>query len=59
MPYELFQNKAAKFGSPQLTISAAGKIAFNADAGDILDELSARFAHLLWDAEACNSQFVL
>src|SRR5438552_4084107 len=51
MAYELFQNKAAKFGSPQATIRN-GKIAFNADAGDLWDKLGSRFAHLLWDADA-------
>jgi len=48
MPYELFHNKATRFGSPQLTIRG-GRIAFNADAGDILAEVGMRFAHLLFD----------
>jgi hypothetical protein len=51
MSYELFHNKAAKFSSPQLTIRS-GKIAFNADAGDILVRVGIRFAHLLWDVAA-------
>jgi hypothetical protein len=51
MAYELFQNKAAKFGSPQLTIRG-GRISFNADAGDILSSAGMRFAHILWDAHA-------
>ena|SRR5580698_4445050 len=49
MAYELFHSKAAKFSSPQLTIRS-GRIAFNADAGDILAGVGMRFAHLLWDA---------
>src|SRR5579863_1630547 len=49
MAYELFHNKAAKFSSPQLTIRS-GKIAFNADAGDILAGVGMKFAHILWDA---------
>jgi hypothetical protein len=53
MAYELFHNKAAKFSSPQLTIRG-GRIAFNADAGDILASVGMRFAHLLWDADACK-----
>jgi hypothetical protein len=53
MAYELFHNKAAKFGSPQLTIRS-GRIAFNADAGDILAKVGARFAHILWDVESCK-----
>ena|SRR6266852_4406071 len=51
MAYELFHNKAAKFGTPQLTIRR-GKIAFNADAGDVLASVGMRFAHILWDADA-------
>lgn len=53
MAYELFHNKAAKFSSPQLTIRS-GRIAFNADAGDILAKVGMRFAHLLWDVAACK-----
>jgi hypothetical protein len=53
MAYELFDNKAAKFGSPQLTIRS-GRIAFNADAGDILAKVGTRFAHIFWDADACK-----
>lgn len=51
MAYQLFHNKAAKFGSPQLTIRS-GRISFNADAGDILARVGMRFAHILWDADA-------
>jgi hypothetical protein len=53
MPYELFHNKAVKFGSPQLTIRG-GRIAFNADAGDILAGVGMRFAHLFFDVEKCK-----
>jgi hypothetical protein len=53
MPYELFHNKAVKFGSPQLTIRG-GRIAFNAHAGDILAGVGMRFAHLLFDVEKCK-----
>ena len=53
MPYVLFANKAAKFGSPQLTIRS-GKISFNADAGDNLAQTGMKFAHILWDAAACK-----
>src|SRR5579864_3526365 len=50
MAYELFDNKAARrFGSPQLRIRN-GKIAFNADSGDCLTSVGAKFVHLLWDA---------
>jgi hypothetical protein len=51
--YELFDNKAVKFGSPQLTIRH-GRIAFNADAGDVLARVGAKFAQILWDADACK-----
>jgi hypothetical protein len=50
MAYELFDSKAAKIGSPQLTIRG-GRIAFNADAGEVLSK-SGKFAHLLWDGAA-------
>jgi len=51
MGYELFHNKSARLGSPGLTIRS-GKLALNADAGDVLARAGARYAHLLWDAEA-------
>jgi len=53
MAYELFDSKAAKIGSPRLTIRE-GRVAFNADAGDVLSKSGAKFAHLLWDAIDCK-----
>lgn len=53
MAYELFDNKAVKIGSPQLTIRS-GRIGFNADAGDILAQIGVRFAHIFWDSNACK-----
>lgn len=53
MSYELFNNKATKFGSPQLTVRG-GRIGFNADAGDILASVGMRFAHLLLDTDECK-----
>jgi hypothetical protein len=53
MPYEVFDSKAVKFGALQLTIRS-GKIGFSADAGDILSRRGAKYAHLLWDPEACK-----
>jgi hypothetical protein len=53
MAYKVFDSKAVKFGSPQLTIRE-GRIAFNADAGDILARAGAKFAHILWDSDACK-----
>ena len=53
MSYELFTSKAAKFGSPQVTIRS-GKISFNADAGDDLAKTGMKFAHILWDSSACK-----
>jgi hypothetical protein len=50
MAYQVFSSKAVKFGTPQLTIRS-GRIAFNADAGDILAEIGMRNAHVLWDAK--------
>src|ERR1700722_19571803 len=53
MAYEVFDNKFVKFGSPRLTISR-GRILFNADAGDILAGVGAKFVHILWDRERCR-----
>lgn len=50
MGYELFKNRAHKFGSPQLTIRG-GRIFFNADAGDLLAKTGMKYIHVLWDAE--------
>gem|GEM_PF-1168876 len=52
MAYEVFDNKATRLGSPALTIATDGRFSLNADAGDLLKELGAKFVHLLWDAEA-------
>ena len=51
MPYELFTDKAARLGSPALTITTDGRLSLNADAGDIMREAKARFVQLLWDRE--------
>jgi len=53
MAYEVFDNKAVKFNSPQLTIGK-GRIFLNADAGDLLAGLGAKFVHILWDQSACK-----
>ena len=53
MAYELFDSKATKIGTPALTI-ASFKISFNADAGDVLRSVGARYVHVLWDAQACK-----
>jgi hypothetical protein len=53
MPYELFNSKTTKFSSPHLSIRN-GKLALNADAGDILARAGVKFAHLLWDVAACK-----
>jgi hypothetical protein len=58
MAYELFQNKVAKFSSPQLTIRNGG-IALNADAGDILAKVGMSFAHLLWMSPRARSRSAL
>lgn len=52
MAYEVFDNKAARLGSPVLTITTDGRLMLNADAGDILRGVGARSAHLMWDADA-------
>jgi len=53
MSYVMFENKALKIGSPALTVTGV-RLSFNADAGDILRRLGARFFHVLWDEGACK-----
>ena len=52
MGYELFDNKAVRLGSPALTITGDGRMSINADAGDLLRRVGAKFVHILWDAAA-------
>jgi hypothetical protein len=52
MAYEVFDQKAARLGSPALTIATDGRLALNSDAGDLMKGLGATFVHLLWDPEA-------
>jgi hypothetical protein len=51
MAYELSDSKAIRIGSPALTIGTDGRIALNADVGDILSSLGAKYAQILWDRE--------
>jgi hypothetical protein len=51
MAYELFDSKALRIGSPALAIHADGRISLNADVGDILASLGAKYAQILWDRE--------
>lgn len=53
MPYVLFESKAVKIGTPALTIAGV-RFSFNADAGDILQRIGARYLHVLWDSAACK-----
>jgi hypothetical protein len=53
MAYVLFENKSLKIGSPALTVSGV-RLSLNADAGDILRSIGAKFFHVLWDEEACK-----
>ena len=52
MAYEVFDIKATRLGSPAFTIATDGRIALNTDAGDLMEEVGAKFVHLLWDSEA-------
>jgi hypothetical protein len=52
MVYQLFTVKAARLGSPALTITADGRFTLNADAGDLLRRTGAKFVQILWDAAA-------
>jgi hypothetical protein len=51
MAYELFKIKSTRIGSPALTITADGRIALNADSGDILRRAGANYVQILWDAK--------
>lgn len=53
MPYVLFESKAVKIGAPALTITGI-RVSFNADAGDILHRIGARYLHILWDSAGCK-----
>jgi hypothetical protein len=53
MPYELFESKTTRLSSPHLSIRR-GKLALNADAGNILASAGVEFVHLLWDVAACK-----
>jgi hypothetical protein len=52
MGYELFNVKKARAGSPAMTVYGDGKIALNADAGDLLRREGAKFVQILWDSKA-------
>jgi hypothetical protein len=54
MGYELFDSKVMRVSSPALTIHTDGKIALNADVGDIFGPLGAKYVQILWDQEACK-----
>jgi hypothetical protein len=52
MAYEIFDSKATRSSSPALTIRADLRIALNADAGDLLASVGAKYAQILWDRES-------
>jgi hypothetical protein len=51
MAYELFDSKAARIGSFALSIQGDVRIALNADVGDVLTSLGAKYVQILWDRE--------
>ena len=51
MSFELFDSKSIRIGSPAITIQPDGRVALNADVGDILASLGAKYAQILWDRE--------
>src|SRR5580693_3813990 len=57
MAYEVFDNKSTRLGSPAVTLSSDGKLSLNADAGDLMKAIGAKFVHLLWDAETHKIAF--
>ena len=40
-----------------MTLSSDGKLSLNADAGDLMKAIGAKFVHLLWDAETHKIAF--
>jgi hypothetical protein len=54
MSYEVFDSKAVRIGSPSLTITTDGRIGLNADVGDILASVGAKYVQILWDRENCR-----
>jgi hypothetical protein len=50
MPYEVFTRKTPRMGTPAITFSKIGQIAFNQSASRILQKAAIESILLLWDA---------
>jgi hypothetical protein len=50
MPYEVFTKKTTRMGTPTVSFSKIGQIAFNQTASRILQKETIEFVLILWDA---------
>jgi hypothetical protein len=50
MPYEVFTRKTPRLGTPMVTFSKIGQVAFNQSAARILQKAAIESILLLWDA---------
>jgi hypothetical protein len=51
MPYEVFERKISRMGTPAMSFSKIGTMAFNQFAARILQKASVEFLLILWDSE--------
>jgi hypothetical protein len=51
MPYEVFQKKTARIGSPAVTFTSKNRVMLNSFAARILHKNAVEFVLLLWDRE--------
>ena len=54
MPYEVFTKKSIRVGSPMMSFSKIGQIAFNQTASRLLQKETVEYVLLLWDATDCK-----
>jgi hypothetical protein len=51
MPYEIYNRKVVRRGSPSITATKLGRLAINKTASQFLEKNAVEFVLLLWDAE--------
>jgi len=52
MPYEVFTRKVQRMGTPTLSFSKLGQVAFNQTAANVLQKETIEHVLLLWDSAA-------
>ncbi len=52
MPYEVFERKTPRLGTPMMSFSKIGQITFNQSAATILKKLPSTHILLMWDVSA-------